>query len=143
MRVAAGDDDGYHGGLAALFGLDGPVDVVDVLVDELHVQREPAAVPVKLLHAALVEHHEHRLFELVLLELGAHALCEAVVVLFVGKRVLDETDLVVGAAHEGFDEQLAPVLVTLVPEIGPVGLALPLSQRGGVARLHQACVLVL
>lgn len=143
VGVAALHDNGDHQGLSALVRLDRLVQVLDILIDELVVERQPAALIVVLLHAALFQGHQDGLFEFIFLELRLHALGQAVVVLLVRKGILDAADLLVCPAHERLDQQLSARLVALVPEVGPVGLALPLPQSNGVARLHQEGILVL
>lgn len=143
VGVAARHDNGNHQRLSALVGLDGLVQVLDVLVDELVVEGQSAALIVVLFHAALLQDYQDGLFELVFLQLRLHALAQAVVVLLVREGILDAADLVVCSTHERLNQQLSARLVALVPEVGPVGLALPLSQGNGIARLHQEGVLVL
>lgn len=143
VGVAAHNDNGNHQRLSALVRLDGLVQVLNVLIDELVVKRQSAALIVVLFHAALLQDHQDGLFELVFLQLRLHALAQAVVVLFIREGVLDAANLGVCPTHERLDQQLSARLVALVPEVGPVGLALPFSQGDGVARLHQEGVLVL
>ncbi|KAL2125788.1 hypothetical protein VTI74DRAFT_2740 [Chaetomium olivicolor] len=85
----------------------------------------------------------HRLLELVLFQLRPHTPRQAIPILLIAKPVFYPPDLVVRSAHQGLDQQLPSRLVPVIPEIGPVRLALPAAQRRGIARLHQVRILVL
>lgn len=131
MRVAPHDDDLDHGRLAALAIHQPAVQVVYVLLDELHINR------VALLLPSFFQREEDGRAELVRAQDLLHALHQVVPVLGVAEAGLDLVDLGVGAAHEGLDEQLAPGPAGLVVAVGPVGLGLPATQGGCVARLAE------
>ena len=132
MLVAPHDDDLDHGRLAAFLGRESSIQMLHVLAHEAHIQL------LRLAHPLLVQHEHDRRLELVPLELGFHALLQAVVVPLVAEGILDLDDVAVGPAHQAFDEELPPRAVGLVPEVGPVSLALPSAQRdrvGGFAQI--------
>ncbi len=143
MCVAPLNHDRDHQCLTALLALDGVMEFLHVLSYQIRVDPDRSPIGVVLIHALLLEGHQHRLLELVFLELCLHALGQAVGIFLVAEAGLDLADLVIRAAHECLDQQLAARLVALVPEIGPIGLTLPLAKRRSIACLHQGGVLVL
>ena len=88
-------------------------------------------------HAVLLQGEQDRQAEFVCLEFGSHALLQVVRVAFVAEAVLDLTDVVITAAHQAFDQQLASASATLVPRIRPIGFGFPPTQGGGVGGFAQ------
>ena len=132
MLVAPHDDDLNHGRLTAFFRRERSIQLLHVLAHEAHIQL------LRLAHPLLIQHEHDRRLELVPLELGFHALLQAVVVSLVAEGVLNLDDVAVGPAHQALDEELPPRTIRLVPEIGPVSLALPPAQGhrvGGFAQI--------